>query len=94
MNPLIKNKNDIDWSIFSPGDEAFITCRCGQRYSSHAKGIWVSESQYKMHSHRPCPRCGKDDDIYRVSDRLDDGWEEVTITKDDIGKIDAKDLLK
>ena len=90
MNPLIKNKNDIDWSIFSPGDETNVYCRCGRRYSSYAKGIWVSEAQYKMHSNRPCPNCGSDDDIHRTSGH--DDWEEVTITKDDIGSVD--DLLK
>ncbi len=94
MNKLIKNRNDIDWSVFRHDDEPFITCHCGGRYSSHAKGIWVSEDQYQMHSRRPCPDCGKDNDIHRVSDNARDEWEEVTITKDDVGVMDVKDLLK
>jgi hypothetical protein len=90
MNPLIKNKNDIDWSIFSPGDEGQVSCRCGGSYSSHVKGIWVAEDQYKMHSQRPCPNCGQDDDIYRVTTEP----ESFTITPDDVGSMDVDDLLK
>ncbi len=90
MNPLIKNKNDIDWSIFCHGDEAQVSCRCGGRYSSYVKGIWVAEDEYKMHSQRPCPNCGKDDDIYRAASEP----ESFTVTAADVGEIDIKDLLK
>lgn len=93
MTKRIKTKEDIDWSVFQRGDETNVYCRCGGRYSSLVKSIWVAESEFQTFSHHPCPKCGRDDNVYRATDD-DRDWEEVTITKDDVGVLDVDDLLK
>lgn len=56
----------IDWSVFDkyPDDTCF--CRCGSEFRSHAKFATVAGSSGLV-SRKPCPACGKADDIWMVS---------------------------
>lgn len=54
----------INWSVFNNDPENNCYCRCGAIFRSHAKFVGVLG---KMVARKPCPACGKNDDMQRVS---------------------------
>lgn len=56
-------EGEINWSKFTgPKDECL--CRCGAIFHSHTK--WVLDAD-RVVSQDPCPRCGQNDNLQRVS---------------------------
>jgi hypothetical protein len=51
----------IDWSAFDRYPENEVTCRCGAEFSSHTK--FVNEPAPHIEARKPCPKCGRTDDI-------------------------------
>ena len=56
---------EIDWSEFNKWPESEITCGCGAVYQSHCK--FVNEPKRGTVSRRPCPGCGRTDDVRQAS---------------------------
>ena len=54
--------DNIDWSEFT-GPEDTCYCRCGEIFRSHTKYV---KAVYKAITKEHCPRCGKDDDCWRI----------------------------
>jgi len=63
---------DIDWSTFNKSAEQNCQCGCGSIFRSHAK--FVSKLG-KVVSRKPCPECGKNDDLRQTT--ID--WDSSTI---------------
>lgn len=57
---------NIDWSQFGDNVTTTCYCRCGGIYRSHAKTV-KHHGSWKGCSQLPCPKCGKHDDLFRVS---------------------------
>lgn len=55
----------VDWSKFDGLPKPTVFCLCGEEYRSHAK--YVMEPPPHMESQDPCPKCGKNDYIRKVS---------------------------
>jgi len=55
----------IEWRAFDPYPEDTLTCRCGAVYRSHAK--FVIKPRSGLLARKPCPKCGRVDDIRRAS---------------------------
>ncbi len=53
----------IDWTMFDRWPEDTCFCRCGGIFRSHGK--WIM-SEKRIIARSPCPKCGKNDDCYRV----------------------------
>ena len=57
---------DIDWTTFDQHPESTCGCACGEMFRSHAKGF-IEGGKYMHVSRKPCPKCGKDDALVRIS---------------------------
>ena len=55
----------IDWTPFDGDPEYNCTCRCGAHFRSHAKVIYEGVGR-GMYSRKPCPGCGRHDNISGV----------------------------
>ena len=53
---------DIDWSEFTWSEDT-CHCRCGEIFRSHSKYVMAVN---KAITKKQCPRCGKDDDCWRI----------------------------
>lgn len=53
-----------DWSRIEKYPESTVTCRCGEVYRSHAM---FDKDLGTCVSRKPCPKCGRNDDSWRVS---------------------------
>ena len=74
----------IDWSALDRYTEDTCECHCGATYRSHAK---YSMADNGIVSRRPCPNCGSDRNLRKVSH----GSEVFTIGADDIDKGKGSD---
>lgn len=55
----------IDWSAHDRHPEHTCTCRCDFVFRSHTK--FVGGERPGIVSHKPCPGCGRTDDLRRAS---------------------------
>lgn len=67
----------IDWTPFDKYTENTVDCHCGAAYRSHTKAV-IDSGSVRIASRRPCPKCGKTDNVRRASSDI----EEVVIGKD------------
>ena len=76
----------VDWTVFDQYPPDLITCRCGIKYRSHAKGFFNDNEnpRYGYKTRIPCPGCGLDENNVR---RIQGNREEYTISKSDVGDI-------
>lgn len=58
----MKTVDDIDWSVFEPGDEMTCSCRCEAVYRSFAKS--VNLGRWCLATQKPCPKCGSHVNCY------------------------------
>lgn len=54
----------FDWSSFDKHAEDTCSCRCGAYFRSH--GRFFLEPKPHIESRKPCPSCGKVDDLKGV----------------------------
>ena len=54
----------VDWSVFDKYSESTCYCRCGCVFQSHSK---IDMELRRSIARKPCPECGKNDDLRRVS---------------------------
>jgi len=73
----------IDWSVFDGLSESTCMCRCGTVFRSHSKLAAVEPSGFVLTIRRPCPACGRNDNV--SSARSD--WEEYKIGSGETGWI-------
>ena len=55
----------IDWSVFDKFSESTCACNCGAEFRSHAKSVF--DPAARIVSRKPCPSCGRNDDLRRVA---------------------------
>lgn len=55
----------IDWTVFDKYSEDTCYCGCGAVFRSHGK--FVNKPKCGLVTRKPCPACGKNDDICRLS---------------------------
>ncbi len=58
------NDYDVDWTVFDQYPESTCYCNCDAIFRSHAK---IVMSIRRSVSRKPCPDCGKNDNLRRVS---------------------------
>ena len=59
-------QGEIDWAPLQQYEESTCYCNCGKVFGSHAKGVSTGAG-FSVVSQRPCPSCGQNDDLRRVS---------------------------
>jgi len=57
---------EVDWSQFDQAPESTCYCRCEATYRSHTKLI-RDQDQLKHITRSPCPGCGRNDNLRRIS---------------------------
>lgn len=57
----------IDWSILDKYPADTCECHCGEVYRSHAKAVLTDDGTFALVSRRPCPGCGSDRSLRKVS---------------------------
>lgn len=55
----------FDWSKFDTFPESTCYCRCGAVFRSHGRAAMTPPPPHAV-SRKPCPKCGKSDDITRI----------------------------
>jgi hypothetical protein len=61
-------EKEIDWSAFEDPVSTTCYCSCGAVYRSHAKAVMEI---VRCVSKIPCPNCGENDSLKRVSTDLE-----------------------
>jgi hypothetical protein len=55
----------IDWTDFDGTSEQTCRCRCGTVFRSHARVRY--DAGIRPIARKPCPGCGKSDDLWAIS---------------------------
>lgn len=70
----------IDWTPVDKFPESTIECHCGQTWRSHAKCVALPDGGLALVARRPCPGCGRSDNLRRAASDADPTPEVMGVT--------------